>query len=476
MQGYNDAPALRRVLHFFEEISKIPRRSFVTAPIADYLCRFAEARGLFYLRDEADNVIIRKAASRDAKSKKTLILQAHTDMVFAKADPNAVFDENEGLTLLREGDSLFAKGTTLGADDGIGMAYILAFLDDAALSHPAIEAIFTSNEEVGLLGATALTSDAITGDMLINLDSDEEGIFTAGCAGGSTATLTLPMKRETEKKCFTLSLCGLPGGHSGADIHKGIANAILLLTSMLERISKNSPLRLASMEGGEASNAIPTFASATFHCDMSFKEIDDICKLILANESDFVGDARISLQEEKASVCMNDKESAALIRAILAMPRGILAMDKNLTSLPETSLNLGMIGTKDNTLTLTFALRSSVDESRKTLEKKMTECAEAIGGSAVIDGVYPAWEYAEISPLREACVSVFRERYGSEPTVSIIHAGLECGIFAEKRPGLDSISFGPENKNIHTPEEMLSLSSAARVYDYLISVLAALAK
>lgn len=476
MQGYNDAPALRRVLHFFEEISKIPRRSFITAPIADYLCRFAEARGLFYLRDEADNVIIRKAASRDAKSKKTLILQAHTDMVFAKADPNAVFDENEGLTLLREGDSLFAKGTTLGADDGIGMAYILAVLDDAALSHPALEAIFTSNEEVGLLGATALASDAITGDMLINLDSDEEGIFTVGCAGGSTATLTLPVRREIKKDCFTLSLCGLPGGHSGADIHKGIANAILLLISMLERIGKVAPIFLASVDGGEASNAIPAFASATFWCNADFEKIDNICKLMLANEIDSIGDAKISLQGNKANVCMDDIESAALIRAILAMPRGILAMDKNLKTIPETSLNLGRIVTTDAGLVLSFALRSSVDGSRKTLEKKMAECAEAIGGSALIDGVYPAWEYAKISPLREACVSVYREKYKSEPTVSIIHAGLECGIFAEKRPGLDSVSFGPNNKNIHTPEETLSLSSAARVYDYLIRLLAKLAK
>ena len=476
MQEIHDAPALRRVLHFFEEISKIPRRSFITAPIADYLCRFAEARGLFHLRDKADNVIIRKAASKDAKSEKTLILQAHTDMVFAKADPNAVFDENEGLTLLREGDFLYANGTTLGADDGIGMAYILAILDDAALSHPTIEAIFTSNEEVGLLGATALAGDAITGDMLINLDSDEEGIFTAGCAGGSTATLTLPMKREGEMHCFTLSLCGLPGGHSGADIHKGIANAILLLASMLDEIGKASPIRLASIDGGEASNAIPTFASATFSCDADPEKIDKICKLILTIENDFVGDAKISLQESKASACMNETESAALIRAILAMPRGILAMDKNLKTIPETSLNLGKIETTDADLMLSFALRSSVDESRKALEKKMAECAEAIGGSALIDGIYPAWEYAENSPLREACVSVYRNEYKREPTVSIIHAGLECGIFAEKRPGLDSISFGPNNKNIHTPDERLSLSSAARVYDYLVCLLAELAK
>ena len=476
MQEIHDTPALGRVLHFFEEISKIPRRSFITAPIADYLCRFAEIRELFYLRDEADNVIIRKAASKDAKSEKTLILQAHTDMVFAKADPNAVFDENEGLTLLREGDSLSAKGTTLGADDGIGMAYILAVLDDATLSHPAIEAIFTSNEEVGLLGATALANDAITGDMLINLDSDEEGIFTAGCAGGSTATLTLPIKRESEMDCLTLSLCGLPGGHSGADIHKGIANAILLLASMLDGIDKKFPIRLASIEGGEASNAIPTFASATFRCDSDLEKIDEICKLILANETDFVGDAKISLREGEKSACMGDKESAALIRAILAMPRGILAMDKNLKTIPETSLNLGRAATTDAGMVLSFALRSSVDKSRKVLEKKMEECAAAIGGSAVIDGIYPAWEYAENSPLREACVSVYRHRYESEPTVSIIHAGLECGIFAEKRPGLDSISFGPDNKNIHTPEETLSLSSAARVYDYLVCLLAELAK
>ncbi len=465
-----------RFLHFFEEISAVPRRSFVTAPIADYLCRFAHERGLFYLRDEADNVIIKKAASASAEKKDAVILQAHTDMVFAQADPDAVLNKDQGLTLEREGDVLFAKGTSLGADDGIGMAYILAVLDDEALTHPPIEAVFTSNEEVGLLGATALDASVLSGRMMINLDSDEEGIFTVGCAGGSTATLTLPFRRESKKECVSLTLSGLPGGHSGADAHKGIASAILLLLSLLEEIGGESPILLAEITGGEADNAIPAFATVRFHCEMDKERIRQIAKNFLSKQALQIGEAAIAVEGDAVRPCISAQDSGFLIRTVLSLPSGILAMDAHLQGLPETSLNLGRIRTDADTLTLGYALRSSVNEKCRVLEKTMTDAIKDAGGTAAIDGIYPAWEYAEVSPLREACLSVFQKKYGYEPTVSVIHAGLECGIFAKKLPGLDCISFGPDNKSIHTAEEALSLSSADRVYDYLTEVLSALSK
>lgn len=463
-----------RVLYFFEQISAIPRRSFVTAPIAEYLCDFARARGLFYLRDGADNVIIKKDASSDAQKKDAVILQAHTDMVFAQADPDAVFNKEQGITLERVGDTLRAKGTSLGADDGIGMAYILAVLDDDTLTHPMIEAVFTSNEEVGLLGAAALDASALSGKMMINLDSDEEGIFTVGCAGGSTATLTLPFRREIKKDCVSLTLSGLPGGHSGADAHKGIASAILLLLSLLEEIGKESPILLAEIGGGEADNAIPAFASARFHCEMDKERILQIAEDFLSRQTLRIGDAAAAVESDAVHPCMGAEDSAALIRTVLSLPSGILAMDAHLKGLPETSLNLGRIRTDADTLTLGYALRSSVNEKCRALEKTLSAEIETAGGTAAIDGIYPAWEYTEASPLRSACVSVFRKKYGYEPTVSVIHAGLECGIFAKKLPGLDCISFGPDNKCIHTAEEALSLSSANRVYDYLTEVLFAL--
>ncbi len=475
MHSQADSPILVRVLRFFEEISKIPRRSFLSAPIADYLCRFAHERGLFCYRDEADNVVIKKDGSADCKSTRTLILQAHTDMVFVASDPDADIDENQGLTLVLEGDTLRADGTSLGGDDGIGMAYILAILDDDKMTHPPLEAVFTSNEEVGLLGATALDTSVLSGDMLINLDSDEEGIFTAGCAGGSTAVLSIPVKREKERECITLSLFGLPGGHSGADIHKGIANAIRLLLSLLEEIGKQTPIEIAEITGGEASNAIPSFACADFYCEKKSEEIEKICQRFLSNQKENVGDARLCIKKERRRLCMREKSSLDLIHAILSLPHGILAMDAHLSNLPETSLNLGKIETHEEEWMLCYALRSSVDEKCRALEKKLAECAEAFGATAQIDGIYPAWEYREHSPLRDACLSVFRKRYNFEPTVSIIHAGLECGILAQKLPGLDCISFGPNNRNIHTAQEALSLSSSAAVFAYLTELLSALA-
>lgn len=463
-----------RILYFFKEISRIPRRSYVTAPIAEYLCRFAHERGLFFLRDVADNVIIKKAASDGFETKDAVILQAHTDMVFVQADPGAAHDETSGVCLQRDGDTLSAIGTSLGADDGIGMAYILAILDDQRLKHPAIEAVFTSNEEVGLLGATALDASVLSGKLLINLDSDEEGIFTAGCAGGSTATLTLPFKGGAKRKCRILALSGLPGGHSGADIHKGIANAILLLLSMLAALGKKASLELAEISGGEASNAIPAFAFARFFSEMKDEEIEAICKAVCAECEENFGDAAITLSEDAEHPCMDTNKSRALIQDILALPRGILAMEKHLAGLPETSLNLGKIENAEQEIKLSYSLRSSVDQKCRALETTLREAIEKSGGKAEFDGIYPAWEFKESSKLRETCLSVFQKKYAGEATVSVIHAGLECGILAKKIPGLDCISFGPDNRCIHTADEALSLSSAKAVYEYLTEVLASL--
>lgn len=461
-----------RVLHFFEEISAIPRRSFITAPIAEYLCGFAKARGLSYLRDAADNVIIKKAASAGFENRSTVILQAHTDMVFVKADPDAPDDQNAPLRLRIEGDTLSAVGTSLGADDGIGMAYMLAILDDDTLSHPAIEALFTSNEEVGLLGAAALDASALCGRMLINLDSDEEGIFTVGCAGGSTATLTLPFQKTVTRPCRTLTLTGLPGGHSGADIHKGIANAILLLLSLLSKIEQ--PIALAEISGGEASNAIPAFASVRFFCEAPSEKITAAFAAMLKEETQCTGDAALTLSENGDAPCMDIEKSRALIHGILGLPNGILAMEKIPKGLPKTSLNLGKIETQKDRLVLRYALRSSVDACCRSLENELKNAAEALLGQIEIDGEYPAWEYRERSPLRDVCLALYRRRYGKDATVSVIHAGLECGVLAAKISGLDSISFGPNNRAIHTADEALLLSSAEAVYEYLTEVLSAL--
>lgn len=467
-------PAEEKVLPFFEEISKIPRRSFLTAPIADYLCAFAKERGLWCYRDGSDNVIIKKGAHADAKSRAPIILQAHTDMVLVTREDAA--DTDRGVTLLRDGDFLTAEGTTLGGDDGIGMAYILAILDDGSLIHPPIEAVFTSNEEVGLLGATALDCGMLSGRMLINLDSDEEGIFTAGCAGGSGAVLSLPLKRRLIQNGYTLKIEGLPGGHSGTQIDKGIKNAALLLLAFLRELCERAPLCLSEISGGEASNAIPAFATASFYTSLSSKEIGNICKQYFTEGRFGCEGAVFSLSKSEALLCADEKKSASVIRHILSLPNGVLAMEEDLPDMPKTSLNLGIIRTKKDALILSYALRSSANEERIALEKSLSAAAERFGGSASIDGAYPAWEFKKNSHLREVCLSSYREQCGSEAAVAVIHAGLECGIFADKLPGLDAISFGPTNMDIHTVDERLSLSSSARTFRLLIEILKALAK
>lgn len=469
-------PSLQRVLHFFEQISAVPRQSFVTAPIADYLCRFAKERGLLYLRDGADNVIIKKAASIGAEGLPAVLLQAHTDMVLVKKETEQADALPQGILLKREGDTLRAQGSSLGADDGIGMAYILAILDDATLAHPMLEALFTSNEEVGLLGASALDGRVLTARMLINLDSDEEGIFTAGCAGGSSATLTLPLPQDEMRFCYTLTLSGLPGGHSGTEIHKGIGNAILLLCAFLSQLSEGKKLLLSEISGGEASNAIPCFASARIHCSIGEEEILSLANRFLKNQAVRLGNASFTIEPAGELPCLTAEKSRALLSFILSLPSGILAMEEHLRTMPKTSLNLGKIERTQKGLSLYYALRSSDDKNRQALEEHLLERTVHFGGKAKIDGEYPSWSFRENSPLRETCLAVYRKRYGREATVATVHAGLECGVLAAKLAGLDAISFGPNNRDIHTVDEALSLRSAEEVYGYLCELLKALCK
>ncbi len=464
-------PCASRVFRFFEQISAVPRRSYLTEPIAEYLCRFAQERDLFCLRDSADNVIIKKGASRGLEGQPSLILQAHTDMVAVRRSPELHPWQDTGLQLRECGDFLMARDTSLGADNGIGMAYILAILDDDSLTHPMLEAVFTSNEEVGLLGASALDCRVLTGRRMINLDSDAEGIITAGCAGGSNVSLSIPFKTKTKRSCYALTLSRLPGGHSGTEIHRGIGNAILLLLAAIERLSESTDVYLSRIEGGEASNAIPSSATVFFGCKRSEKEILDFCKLFLSKQAVILGDGEFSIKKEEVLPCLDKSETDALLRFVLHLPNGILSMEKNLPTQPETSLNLGQAATKEGLLSLYYAVRSSRDARREETERALTRAAEDFGASATVDGRYPAWSYAESSPLREHCLALYRKRYKKEATVEVIHAGLECGIFAAKLPSLDAVSIGPSIRDIHTADEALSLSSASDFYQYLLALL-----
>lgn len=471
MIDFSDFRAAERPFRFFEEISGIPRCSGNTAPIADYLVSFAEAHGLWYYRDEADNVVIKKNATRGFEERPTLILQGHTDMV-KQCSPDCRIDmDTEGLSLFREGDTLGAFGTTLGADDGIAVAYMLAILDDDTLSHPKIEALFTSDEEIGLIGAAKIRPDVLDGRVMINIDSDCEGVFTVGCAGGVRVDVNLPLVRDIEGGVYyKLEIGGLRGGHSGTEINKGRENAIKILGDALSKIPN---LRICNIEGGNADNAIPRSASCIF--TSSVKRTGEILK-IAADAIDPHKAVEKNIHFEitavpSATLPFTEESSGKIVKLISEEPSGVVAMSEEIPGLVETSLNLGILSTGEGGICLSASVRSSKNDKKTALVKKVKNIATKFGADCTEHGEYPAWEYKKDSHVRGVMTALHERMYGKSPKIMAIHAGLECGIFAGKLEGLDCISIGPDNFDIHTTEERLSLTSAARVWAFLLEVL-----
>ena len=460
----------QRVFDIFEEISKIPRGSGNTKAIADYLVKFAKDRGLEYYRDESDNVVIKKAASAGYESRPTVILQGHTDMVLASSDGSTAKIENEGVTLLVDGDFIHADGTTLGADDGVAVAYALALLDSKDIPHPKIEAVFTSDEETGLIGAAALDCSVLEGKILINIDSDDEGIFTAGCAGGRRVDITLPVKRNSVSgDKFTIIIDGLKGGHSGVDINKRRTNASKRIA---EYISSIDGVRLISLSGGIADNAIPSMAEADFVCDLSIDEIHLLTDKIKASISEEAEKENITvIKSGKAESAVTEADTEKILALIKELPSGIINMSEDVEGQVETSLNLGIMKLSEDFLDLSFSLRSSKNEKKQALSERIEGVAKSFGATVKSHGDYPGWDYKKDSHLRDTICRVYLEKYGKEAKVITIHAGLECGLFSDKIPELDCISMGPDAYDIHTPDERLSISSTVRVFEFILDLL-----
>ena len=470
MLDFSDFPSSEKALRFFEEFSKIPRGSGNTSAIADYLVNFANARSLEVIRDGSDNVIIRKPATSGYEDHPGVIFQGHTDIVALKT-PDCPSDMDKmGLDLYRDGDYLRARGTTLGADDGVAMAYALAVLDANDIEHPEFEAVFTSDEEVGLLGATALDTSVLRGRMLINIDSDEEGIFTAGCAGGARVDLSLPVKVKTHiGQIYTLTISGFKGGHSGVEIDKGRANAIKVAAEIL---SKLESVKLGKATAGSADNAIPSDAKVIFTTKSSILEISDVVNSVAETLPENESGRKFNVEMNISSAKVIDVEaSTSIISLIKEMPNGVMRMMEDIEGLVETSLNMGILSIDGKAFNLTVSVRSAKGEEKAKLLAKIKDIADAHSTSMSVRGEYPAWEYRKDSRLRDVMCRVYREMYGKDATVVTIHAGLECGIFSDKTEGLDCVSIGPDNRDIHTPDERLSLSSFNRVYEYLINVL-----
>ncbi len=466
---YGDAEA---PLKFFEEFSKIPHGSENTGAIADYLCDFAKKRGLYYRRDEANNVVIKKPASKGYENRPAVIFQGHTDMVAEKKPGSAIDLEKDGLELYIDGDFLKARNTTLGGDDGVALAYALAVLDSDAIPHPDFEAVFTSDEEIGLIGAAALDTFDINGRMLINIDSDVEGVFTAGCAGGVRSDISMPVNYENNARplAYRVRVHGFKGGHSGIEIDKGRYNAIKFFGEILNCIFD---INIASVSAGNADNAIPRECEAVICAGAEFPEkLKSHFETRRKIYKDIEPDIQLEITEtELPKTALTTDSTEDLISILLRVPSGVIAFSKSLDGLVETSLNLGILRLGDKTLDISFSVRSAKGEEKKKLCENLSEIAKDFGASYGERGAYPAWEFREESHLRNVMVDVYEKMYGKSPEVIIIHAGLECGLFSDKIPGLDCVSIGPDNFDIHTTEERLSLASFARVWDYLRAVL-----
>ncbi|MBR5059412.1 MAG: aminoacyl-histidine dipeptidase [Clostridia bacterium] len=465
-----------KVFEIFELLCSVPHGSGNTRSVSDICVNFAADRGLRYYRDEINNVIIYKVATPGFENRGTVILQAHLDMVCTKNDDCDIDMTMEGPRVATDGEWVYAEGSSLGGDNGIGVATALAILDDDTIVHPPLEVLLTVDEETSLVGAGAVDVSRLKGRIMLNMDSEEEGVFTVSCAGGMRCDAKLPLMRETppfEAAFFDVAVSGLKGGHSGADIDRGRGNALKLLGRFLYEASDAFDLRLESVSGGEFDNVIPKTASATVCVPAgSAEEFEELAKKYCAIfKSELAAtDAGVTLTVSGTSgsagedTVLSSLVSDRLITAVYATPDGIQKMSPTIDGFVQTSLNLGVVRTSENFSSLSFSIRSSVYTEKYEVLSRLRAIITSLGGTCTERGEYPAWEYRPDSKIRETALKAYRNVYGGEARVEGIHAGLECGVFSERIKGLDAISFGPDLRNVHSACERLNVGSCERMY------------
>ncbi|MCL2694830.1 MAG: aminoacyl-histidine dipeptidase [Clostridiales bacterium] len=467
-----------RAFAIFVELSCIPRGSGNMQGISDWLVAFGQARGLETIQDQALNVLIKKPGSKGREHEPPIALQAHMDMVCQK-DSDVQHDFlTDPIIPIIEGDWVMAQGTTLGADDGAGVAMILAVLDADNLSHPPIEAVLTTNEETDMSGALGFDTSLLAATRMINLDNEVEGMFCVSSAGGTQLQISLPLETVATPEgllSLRLTVQGLTGGHSGVEIHKGLANANILMAQVLRELSEVT-YYVSDLEGGSADNAIPR--ACTVVLSFAEKDLAAVQAIVARTEAAFMPqytqDANLAIEPESADTPQTVWTTAATQRVldcILQLPDGVIAMSPDVEGLVQTSSNLGIVKTQGNELILCCYPRSSSPTDQADTLDKLTALAEAAGGALEIISNMPAWPYRADSPLREALIAVYTALYEKEPRVEAVHAGLESGAFAKSKPALDIISIGPDLLAVHTPGEKLSLSSFNRTCDFLIEIL-----
>lgn len=468
------------VFAYFEQLCAIPHGSGNTKAISDYLVSFAKEQGLRYIQDELNNVILFADGTEGYEDHEPVILQGHMDMVCEKDADCPINMDTDGLDVTHEGDFVYARGTTLGGDDGIAVAYALAVLSDQSIAHPPLEVVITVDEETGMFGAADIDLSELRGKKLINLDSEEEGIFTVACAGGARTTIAMnPGRHAVYGPCIKLTVENLAGGHSGMEINNNRANANKVMGEFLSEVKKRMPICLTALEGGSKDNAIPRSCTARLVAmGMDLEPINEIAAqlqekirreyaepeaVVSADNIDALGGNALSAQD-----------SDRIIGLLCTAPNGVQAMCADLPELVQTSLNMGIVRLDSDGFKMTFSVRSSVNQEKEDLLSKLNELAKLYDCDVSTVGHYPAWEYKESSVLRDVMVREYVKQYGEQPQVVSIHAGLECGLLGEKIDGLDAVSIGPQMHDIHTSREKLEIASTARVWKFLKAVLKAL--
>ena len=460
-----------KLITFFKELSKVPRNSKKEEKIAEFLCDFAKERNLWYRKDNFNNVLIKRKASIGYENRKVIMFQAHTDMVCEKTkDSNHNFD-TDPIEIIDEGDILRAKDTTLGADDGIGVAYLLLLLDDEDIKLPAIECLFTTQEEIGMNGARAFDYSDINASYLINLDGEEENTAIVGCAGGVSITYSKAVKIEKCKdKAYKLEISGLYGGHSGVDIDKGRANSNLLVALLLDKISD---IKIVSFNGGSKDNAIANRSEIIFLSNLNVKSIIDknLSGVTFKNEDKNV-EINISISDNTEYNYISNGESLKFLSLIRGLRQNVIEYSKDIEGLVETSGNIGVVNIQNGKISIVESLRSSVDEKRDEIKEYNNNLANSLEYEIREDGEYPGWKYNKNSKLEKIYIQAYKKYHNNEfPIVCAIHAGVECGMIYEKLPHLDMISLGPDVKDVHTVNEKLYLLSCKTLLKTLLEII-----
>lgn len=470
-----------QVFRFFKDISKIPRCSGNEKAISDHLVDFAKQRNLEVEQDKALNVLIKKPAYPGYENAPTVIIQGHMDMVCDKNKATEHDFEKDPIEFVVKDDMLYANDTTLGADNGIAVAYALTLLDSKDIPHPPLRVLMTVEEEVGLNGAKALDPKFLEGDMLINIDSEEEGKLLASCAGGITAKQCLPIVWEQAKAdmaCYRVSIGGLKGGHSGVEIDKARGNSNKLMGRVLDGLNVEMEFYIKEINGGLRMNAIPRETDAVLlvrpedegkliakigEWEKTFKN-----ELKVSDPDVFVAARKVDVDDLKV---FSDETKKKVIGLLILIPDGIQSMSMDIKGLVESSTNLGVVKTLENEVIFESGIRSSIRSLKYKILNQNKAVADVMGVKLLTDGEYPEWEFNPNSKLRIVFKKVYNEMYGSEPEVIAVHGGLECGIFTEKNPNLDMVSFGPNMYDVHSPNEHISISSINRMWEYLLAVL-----